>query len=160
MPGFVILVFYTVNMPPKLLTIADGPCWVLNTGSSVRAGFPSLAEDHGVQPINLHSLLIPHPQATYMMRVSGRSMEEAGLFDGDYVLVDRAVRPEPGHIVVGVIDNDMTIKYLRRSAGGVYYLESSDLTFPKLYAPKEGTLQVWGVSRTAIRPMPGFSIRA
>lgn len=132
----------------------------MRVDGAVRAGFPSPAENHAVEAINLQTLLVVHPQATFMMRVSGRSMEEAGLFDGDYILVDRAERPQPGHIVVGIVDQDFTLKYLRRSSGGVYYLEAANDTFPKFFAPDFGTLEVWGVARTGIRPLPGYSIRA
>lgn len=146
-------------MNPPFLTLDDGPCWVMRVEGSVRGGFPSPAEDAGVEPINLQRLLIPRPQATFMMRVAGRSMEEGGLWDGDHILVDRSIRPQSGHIVVGVVDSDFTVKYLRRSLSGVYYLEAADLTMPRFYAPEFGSLEVWGVATTAIRPMPLFTIK-
>ncbi len=72
--------------------------------NSVQAGFPSPAEDHASERVDLNKILIKHPLATYLMRVRGASMREAGIDDGDVVLVDRAVKPCHGHVVVAVVD--------------------------------------------------------
>ena len=65
------------------------------------------------------SQLIRHPQATYLLRVRGESMRDDGIFDGDVVLVDRAIKPRHNHIVVAVVDGDFTVKrlYHARVAG-------------------------------------------
>lgn len=140
--------------------IADNfhSCWIFSVDGSVRAGFPSPAEDYGKRAINLSELLIQHPQATFFMKVAGDSMCDAGIFNGDHVLVDRAVQPEPGHIVVAVVDNEFTLKYLRRRHGR-YFLEAANRTYPRIYPAEEGTLEVWGVARTSFRALPGFQIK-
>ncbi|MBK6906509.1 MAG: translesion error-prone DNA polymerase V autoproteolytic subunit [Rhodocyclaceae bacterium] len=80
--------------------------------SRIRAGFPSPAEDFQAKRIDVLEHLIKHPQATYSMTVRGESMREAGIFDGDVLLVDRAIKPSHGQIVVAVVDGDFTCKQL------------------------------------------------
>jgi DNA polymerase V len=83
--------------------IALGSAWVNLFPVCVAAGFPSPAEDHLVQRIDLMAQLIQHLQATFMLRVRGESMRDAGIFEGDVVLVDRAINPHSGHVVIAAI---------------------------------------------------------
>ena len=91
----------------QLLPIALNSTWVNSFPVCVAAGFPSPAEDHLVQRIDLMAQLIQHPQATFLLRVRGESMRDAGIFDGDVVLVDRAINPHSGHVVIAVVDGDL-----------------------------------------------------
>lgn len=73
----------------------------------------------GAQRIDLTQVLVVHPQATYFLRASGQSMVEAGIFDKDIMVVDRAIKPRHNHIVVAVVavvDGDFTVKYLYKWA--------------------------------------------
>lgn len=118
--------------------------------AKVRAGFPSPAEDFAVNRLDLTQLLITHPQATYLLRVAGASMEGAGIYDGDYLVVNRALKPRHGQIVVGVVDGDFTVKYLHQRAGRVR-LKAANPTFPDII-PKDGqTIEVWGVATSCIK---------
>ena len=81
------------------------------------AGFPSPADDYDHARLDLNELLIAHPLATFFFEVSGRSMEGAGIFDRDLVLVNRALRPVHGSIVLAQVDNDFTVKYLHLRRG-------------------------------------------
>ena len=74
--------------------------YALAVDTSVQAGCPSPAEDHAGKRIDVLENLIRHPQATYQMRVKGDSMRDEGIFDGDVILIDRAITPRHGHIVV------------------------------------------------------------
>jgi DNA polymerase V len=87
--------------------------------NSVAAGFPSPAEDLGGKRIDLGQLLITHPQATYFLRASGHSMTEAGIHDQDILVVDKAIKPRHGHIVVAIVDGDFTVKRLFQRAGHI-----------------------------------------
>lgn len=117
------------------------------------AGFPSPAEDHGARRIDLIERLITHPQATYVMRVRGLSMVEAGIFDGDVVVVDRAIKPRSGQIVVAVVDGEFTVKYLWMRAGRLK-LKAANPTFPDI-VPREGqVIEVWGVVKAALKEFP------
>jgi DNA polymerase V len=111
---------------------------------SVPAGFPSPAEDMTIKRCDLVELLGSHPQATFYMRVSGHSMVDAGIHDQDIIVIDRAIEPRHGHIVVAVVDNEFTCKRLHKRNGRVR-LESANQTFPDI-RPRDGQmLEVWGV---------------
>lgn len=118
--------------------------------SRVCAGFPSPAEDLGAQGIDLSKILITHAQATYFLRASGTSMIDAGIFDKDILVVDRAITPRHGHIVVAVVDGDFTVKQLHQRQGCTK-LKAANPTFPDI-VPKEGqTIKVWGVVTSSIK---------
>ena len=132
------------------LPLASTPLRLPLAGNSVRAGFPSPAEDFAVKRIDLTEVLITHPQATFLLRVSGESMREAGIFDGDMLVVDKAIKPRHGHIVVAVVDGEFTVKYLYQRAGRIK-LKPANATFPEI-TPKEGqTIEVWGVVTCSIK---------
>ncbi len=121
----------------------------LITGT-VQAGFPSPAEDLGAQRIDLAQLLIKHSQATYFLRASGHSMTEAGIFDGDILVIDRAIKPRNTHIVVAIVDGEFTVKQLYQRAGRIK-LKAANPTYPDI-TPKEGqTIEVWGVVTSTIK---------
>ena len=135
------------------VAVAEAPLWGLLLKNTVCAGFPSPAEDLGAQRIDLTALLVTHTQATYFLKASGHSMVEAGIFDGDIMVVDRAVKPRHGHIVVAVVDGDFTVKRLYQRAGRVK-LRAANVTFPEI-VPKEGqTIEVWGVVTATIKRFP------
>ena len=133
--------------------ISEAPLQVLLIKNKVSAGFPSPAEDLGAQRIDLTNLLVTHAQATYFLRASGHSMVEAGIFDGDLMVVDKAIKPRHGHIVVAVGDGDFTVKRLYQRAGRVK-LRAENPTFPEI-VPKDGqTIEVWGVVTATIKRFP------
>jgi DNA polymerase V len=117
---------------------------------TIRAGFPSPADDFAVKRHDLNDLLITHPAATFFWRVRGTSMLGAGISDGDILIVNRALSPVHGDIVVAEVDNDFTVKYLHRRGGRVK-LVAADPTFPEI-VPKDGqTLVICGVVTGAIK---------
>ena len=128
----------------------DAPAWVLSLPGSVSAGFPSPAEDHAVKRIDLMAQLIKHPAATYLLRVRGESMKDAGIFDNDVVLVDRAITPRSGHVVVAVVDGEFVCKTLWLRAGRMK-LKAANVTFADI-TPKDGQeIEVWGVVVATIK---------
>lgn len=133
---------------PRLLDV--GAISALSLESPVRAGFPSPAEDFQAKRIDVLERLVKHPQATYSMTVRGESMREAGIFDGDVLLVDRALKPSHGQVVVAVVDGDFTCKQLWLR-GGRLKLKAANPTFADI-TPTEGqTVEVWGVVIAAIK---------
>lgn len=141
----------TAGYPP--VPVAQvGPAWAQQVLATVQCGFPSPAEDHALERVDLNKVLIKHPQATFLMRVRGASMREAGIDDGDVVLVDRAIKPSHGHVVVAVIDGDFTVKRLWKRGSNVK-LQAANPTYPDVL-PKDGqTIEVWGVVTNAIKAM-------
>jgi DNA polymerase V len=140
-------------MPParnQSALIAPTPCPLLLAGCSVRAGFPSPAEDFAAQRFDLTAELVRHPQATFLLRVAGDSMRDAGIDDGDLLVVDRALKPRHGCVVVAVVDGEFTVKRLHQQFGRIR-LRAANPTFPDIL-PKEGqTIEIWGVVTASIK---------
>lgn len=144
---------YSSVSPLQPIPISEAPLLVLLLKNRVNAGFPSPAEDLGAQRIDLTQLLITHAQATYFLRASGHSMVDAGIFDNDILVVDRAIKARHNHIVVAVVDGDFTVKRLYQRAGRTK-LKAANPTFADI-VPKEGqTIEVWGVVTSSIKQFP------
>jgi len=133
--------------------LAPQPIPALELLSSVHAGFPSPADDLGAKRIDLAARLIKHPQATFLMRARGDSMKDAGIFDGDVLLVDRAVTPRSGHVVVAVVDGEFVCKTLSLRAGRVK-LRAANPGYPDIVPVDSQTVEVWGVVTAAIKQFP------
>lgn len=116
----------------------------------VAAGFPSPADDYLDTPLNLHEYLVANETATFMVRVSGESMTNAGILDGDILVVDRSLTPQPGHIVVAVLDGELTVKHLARH-GGTWCLEAAHPDYPPLCVGEDQELIIWGVVTGVVR---------
>src|SRR3989338_6758465 len=87
--------------------------------SSVRAGFPSPADDYIEKHLDLNNYLIKHPAATFLVRAQGDSMLNAGIHDGDILVVDRSLEPGHGRIVIAALNGELTVKRLYRHQGEV-----------------------------------------
>lgn len=114
----------------------------------VEAGFPSPAEEELADTMSMDEYLIKNKEATYMLKVSGESMKDAGIMSGDMVLVDRSLTAVEGDIVIAEIDKQWTIKYLRKDKKGMY-LEPANKKFPLIY-PKED-LRIAAVVKAVVR---------
>lgn len=117
---------------------------------TVQAGFPSPAEDHMVQRVDLMAELIKHPQASFLLRIRGESMHDVGIFDGDVVLVDRAITPRSGHVVVAIVENEFVCKTLQLRAGRIK-LKAANPTYPDIVPKESQTVEIWGVVVAAIK---------
>ena len=123
-------------------------------GDCVRAGFPSPAEDFQVERLDLTTILVSHPRATFFLRLRGDSMHDAGLFDGDLLVVNRALKPVNGDVVIAVVDGEFTCKTLWLKFGRMK-LVAANPTYPEI-VPKEGqTIEVWGVVTASIKRLRG-----
>ncbi len=114
----------------------------------VEAGFPTIAEEDASNFLSLDELLIDNKEATYMLSVKGDSMKDAGILDGDMVLIDRTKNAKPGMIIVAEIDGDYTLKYLRKD-GSQFFLEPANKAFKPIYPKNE--LRIQGVVTSVIR---------
>lgn len=109
---------------------------------SVRAGVPDPAGDETQEALTLDDYLVDDPARTVLCRVRGDSMRDAGLLDGDLVVVQRNSPTSAGDIVVAVVDGETTVKYLRQSKGR-YYLQAAHPDYPDIRP--EGALEIIGV---------------
>lgn len=115
---------------------------------TVEAGFPTNADEDVNNTLSLDELLIDHKEATYMLSVKGDSMKDAGILDGDMVLIERKENAKVGTIVVAEVDGEYTLKYLRKE-NNLFYLEPANKAFKNIY-PEE-SLRVQGVVIAVIR---------
>jgi len=118
---------------------------VLISPVPVAAGYPSPAQDYFDGRIDLNEHLIKDITSTYVVRVSGDSMEDAGISDGDELIVNRALEPRDGSVVVAVLDGELTVKRLRLTARGVV-LQADNPRYPDIRVPALADLVIWGVA--------------
>ena len=125
--------------------LADAPAaFILMASVEAACGSPSPAQDYQTSEIDLNEHLMPNRVATFLIRARGHSMTRAGIFDGDELIVDRSIRPEDGHVVVAVVDGDMTVKRLRVRADGVV-LSAENRHHPDIVVAELSELHIWGV---------------
>lgn len=111
----------------------------------VAAGFPSPAQDYFDGRIDLNAHLIQHITSTYVVQVSGESMERAGISDANELIVNRALEPHDGAVVVAALDGEPTIKRLRITPTGVV-LQAESPAYPVIKVPALSDLTIWGVA--------------
>jgi DNA polymerase V len=118
-------------------------------GSRVSAGFPSPADDHLEDKLDLNTHLIQHPAATFFVRVRGNSMIDAGIHDNDLLIVDKSLEPVSGKIVIAVINGELTVKRYRMLKDGPYLMPENPHYKP---IPLHDGLDVhiWGVVTNVI----------
>lgn len=105
------------------------------------AGFPSPAQDDMEEPIDLGAWLIQHPASSYLMRVEGLSMTGCGIYDGDFIVVDRAKRPRAGAIVVALVHGERTLKRLRHLDGRHWLVPEAE-GYPHILVDEY--VEIWG----------------
>ena len=131
------------------------PVALLETGlglaqSPTRAGFPSPAADHRVVRVDLNAELIQNEQATMLVRVRGDSMRDAGILDGSLLVVDKALSPVHGDIVVAVVDDEFTVKQLHHKDGQIKLLPANP-AYPEIVPVEGQELRIWGVVTSTIK---------
>lgn len=112
--------------------------------SRVPAGFPSPAEGHCDQALDLNELMVPHPEATFFVRVEGRSMEGAHIFSGDILVIDRSLTPTHGDIIVAVVNGEFTVKRIELTNHRCV-LVAENPAYPPLEIKEGQDFQVWGI---------------
>lgn len=117
----------------------------------VRAGMPQPESQDSPELLSIDDHLIDDPNRTVLCHVRGDSMEGVGLLDGDIVIVERNAPTKPGDIVVAVVDGELTVKTLRLSRTGDFYLEPANPAY-EVIRPK-GTLEIVGVVIGSFRKM-------
>ena len=118
--------------------------------SGISAGFPSPALDFIDLKIDLNKHLIKHPSATFYGRVKGSSLKNAGISDGDLLIIDRSLEPVHGKIAVCYIDGEFTAKRIKITNGEVWLMPENEAYQP-IKVEKENTFTFWGIVTHVIK---------
>ncbi|MFO7767198.1 MAG: translesion error-prone DNA polymerase V autoproteolytic subunit [Pelovirga sp.] len=140
----VILLGRTDQVPPEKLTI---PLFL----DRVPAGFPSPASDYCEKTLDLNELCITRPAATYFVRAQGESMIDAGIFDGDILVVDRSLEPRHGDIVIAEYGGELTVKKIELKPR--VRLMPMNKNYLPLVIPAGEELEIFGVVTTVIHAL-------
>ncbi|CAH1073317.1 LexA family protein [Candidatus Nitrotoga sp. 1052] len=116
----------------------------------VPAGFPSPADDYIEARLSLDQHLITNKDATFFVRAKGNSMIDAGIFDGDLLVVDKSLTPSSGNIVIAIIDGDLTVKRLILRDNKTI-LKPENPRFKEIELKDGQELQVWGVVTSTVK---------
>tara|TARA_R110002051_G_scaffold10973_1_gene40760 strand:+ start:276 stop:710 length:435 start_codon:yes stop_codon:yes gene_type:complete len=120
--------------------------------ANLSAGFPSPAEDHGENRIDLAEILVPHPSASFTLRVNGHSMTRAGIHDGDLAIVDRSLTARHNDVIVAALDGDLVCKRLVIKHGRTWLVpDCEDLAYKPAEVTGHDCFEIWGVITATIR---------
>jgi len=117
--------------------------------SRVQAGFPSPADDHLEDQLDLNKYLIHHQEATFFVRAQGESMLGAGIHPGDILVVDKSLVAKSGKIVIAVVDGEFTVKRLHKYKGNIT-LKAENPEFNDIVISEGSELIIWGVVTSVI----------
>ena len=110
----------------------------------IHAGFPSPATDYMTQAINLNKELVKHPAATFYGRVVGDSMIDAGVDEGDILVIDRSLTAKDGDMAVCFVDGEFTLKYLRMKDNELTLVPANP-NYPQIHISEGVEFRMWGV---------------
>ena len=113
----------------------------------VRAGFPSPALDYMRQSLDFNRDMIQHPDATFYARVVGDSMKDAGIDQGDIVVIDRSLEASHDDIVIAYVNGEFTLKYIDLSHKNEGYIElvPANDHYPRIRVDEQDQFTIWGV---------------
>jgi DNA polymerase V len=131
--------------------ITGKPVVISFASSTVKAGFPSPAADYHESPLDLNDKLVQNPAATFLVRVDGDSMRDAGIFPGDLLVVDKSAEARDGSIVVAIVNNEFTLKRLRYGPGNTVTLTAENPAYKPITFGEGDEASVWGVVKHVIR---------
>jgi DNA polymerase V len=117
---------------------------------SISAGFPSPADDFIELSIDLNRHLIKHKDSTFFAKVKGHSMKNAGIFDGDLLVIDKSIAPQDGKIAICQIDGAFTIKRIKIEKNVVWLIAENE-EFKPIKVTEENELMIWGIVLHSIK---------
>lgn len=120
--------------------------------SAVSAGTPQPVEDYIEGKIDLNHHLIHKPESTFIVRVTGDSMIEAGIHPGDLLIVDRSLTPTDGRVVIASLNGDLTVKRLCKRPEGLYLMPENS-AYSGIEIRDEMNCTIWGVVTNCIHPL-------
>ncbi len=139
------------SLLPKIRTLLDnnennlGSVYSIPLYSSrVAAGFPFPVDDHIEHHLDLNQHLIQKPAATFLVRVEGDSMIEAGIYENDILIVDRSVEAHDGKVVIAMLNGELTVKRFRKLKGNAW-LQPENPKYIPIQLTEEVDFHIWGV---------------
>lgn len=111
---------------------------------TISAGFPSPALDFEDVSLDLNTYLIQHPSATYYGRVQGHSMKDAGIDDGDLLVIDKSLEPRDGKIAVCYINGEFTLKRIKIQEDGLWLIPENEQYKP-IQVLEDHSFTIWGI---------------
>lgn len=130
-------------------TVIQRTAMALPLFESVSAGFPSPATDYMDAKLDLNELCIKNPSATFFIRVSGDSMQGAGIADGDILIVDRSLKPKIRDIVVAIVENDFVVKRFFKQ-GKRFLLVAENTLYPPIVIEENTDFEIWGTVKMVL----------
>ena len=97
-----------------------------------------------IKTLDLNEHLIRHPEATFFVRVYGDSMRDAGIQSGDILIVDRAVEPKNGSVVIAALNGELTVKRLQKKQGKLFLMPEHP-EFSPIEVTKDASFEIWGI---------------
>lgn len=128
---------YSTSIPVKPETV---PLF----SQPVAAGFPSPANDYIEANLDFNELLVNEAATTFVVRAEGESMLGAGIFPGDFLVVDRSLVARCEDIVIAALDGDFTVKRLKQKKGR-FVLVPENPAYPVIAVDESSELVIWGV---------------
>jgi DNA polymerase V len=142
-----------MNTSPSIQIIRavnDCPLELPYISSGIRAGFPSPAMDFVDLSIDLNRHLIRHPSSTFYARVKGDSMRDAGISDGDLLIIDKSLSPQNNNIAVCYVDGEFTLKRLLVDKNTCWLMPEND-QYPPIQISEDNDFFVWGILTYVIK---------
>ncbi len=128
-------IFYSVKKRLKNLNLYS---------SQIPAGFPSPAEDFMEKRLDLNDYLVKNESSTFLVRVKGSSMVNAGISDGDLLVVDRSLEPVDGKIILGILNGEFTVKRIVKEKNRLILAPENE-SFRPIEITEEMDFKIWGV---------------
>ncbi len=116
-------------------------------------GFGAAADDYAERGIDLNEQLIRNKPATFFMRVSGDAMIDAGIHDGDIVIVDRSLKAASGKVVIAILNGEMLIRRFEKTFNKIRLIPETKKLSPIEVDTSSNEFAVWGVVTYAIHPL-------
>ena len=138
------LYIYSADLSTELsLPYADG---------GIKAGFPSPAQDYLTESIDLNKILIRHTETTFYAKVSGDSLSDIGISDGDLAVIDRSLEAQNGDYVAAFIDGEFTLKQFRLDeANNCAWLIPANKKYSPIKVTEDNDFMVWGVITSCVK---------
>lgn len=118
--------------------------------AGIRAGFPSPADDFIELSIDLNKHLIKHKDTTFFATVKGHSMKNAGIYDGDLLIIDKSLEPQNDKIAICQIDGEFTVKRIKIERNVVWLIAENE-AFEPIKVTRDNELIIWGIVTASIK---------